>query len=200
MDFPSHPWCEALTAIMILTRRKSDCVILLFFKRFLLYICHRVTRRTLARHPNQSRRSYFLLAPLIPGLSRRPSAVLQTGSRFCFASAGDKWRVAAAALSTRWKPHVLPNAGLAALLSFRAVESQACIQTLDVWEKKDGFIQAQMKEDKQADPSAAGRLSEFISHFIPKAFVQNSTLKILGETAPTRFRDSLIRPAVQARR
>lgn len=95
-------------------------------------------------------------------------------------------------------PHVLGNAGLVALLS--SVESQACIQTLDVWEKKDGFIQAQMKEDKQADPSAAGRLSEFISHFIPKAFVQNSILKILGETAPTRCHDSPIRPAVQTRR
>lgn len=119
--------------------------------------------------------------------------MLQTGSRFCFASEGDKWRMAAATLSI-W-PRVLRNAGLVALLSFRAVEWQACIQTLDVWEGEDGFIQAQMKEDKQADPSAAGRLSEFISHFIPKAFVQNSILKILGETAPARCRHSPIRPA-----
>lgn len=77
---------------------------------------------------------------------------------------------------------MLREAGLVALLLFKAVESQACFQTLDVWEKKDGFIQAQMKEDKQADPSAARRLSEFISHVIPKAFVQNSVLKIFHET------------------
>lgn len=36
------------------------------------------------------------------------------------------------------------------------MESPAFVQTLDVCEKTDGFIQAQMKDDKQADALAEG--------------------------------------------
>lgn len=57
---------------------------------------------------------------------------------------------------------------------------------VDVCDKTDGFVQAEMKDDKQAEAFAERRVSEFI----PEARAQNSPLIILDERVASRFHEA----------
>lgn len=92
------------------------------------------------------------------------------------------WIISAATLQI-WA-RVLTEAGLVAMLSLETSQLPAFILTLDVCEKTDGFIQAQMKDDKQADAFAERRLSECL----PETCGQNSLLIMSDERAASRFR------------
>lgn len=69
---------------------------------------------------------------------------------------------------------MLTEAALVALLPLETSQLLFFIPTLDVCEKTDGFIQAQMKDDKQADAFAERRLSEWL----PETRGQHSLLML----------------------
>lgn len=103
----------------------------------------------------------------------------------------DKWQISGATLQI-WARVLRSGSGCRVV--FTGQPAASFYPVVDVSEKADGFIQAQMKDDKQADAFPGIRLSEFI----PETRVQNSLLITLDGRAPTSFHSTPLGAAAES--